>query len=454
MCGHLPLALRIAGALLRSRRTWNLQHLAARLQASGANLTGFSDGDRDLVSVFDLSYQALASDRQDLFRYLGLAPGPDIDTYAAAALLGTDLATADAILQDLTDHNLLTEISPGRFRLHDLLRRYAVTIAGTVDPADAREAALDRLLNYYAHTARIASEPIGRLPQPASVSPAPAHAPDLSDADAARAWLRTERPNLDAAWDYAHTSHLDHHTVALAAGLAECLRHHGPRPRALRIHQAAETVARTGSPGAHANALTDLGRGQRAAGDYPGAVETLERALRIHRQIGNGLGEAVALNEFGAVQLLTGDYLGAATAFEPALEIFRRIGSRLGEATALSSLGQVRFKTGDLPGATDAQEQALEIYRQLGNSYGEGAALTSLGEVRCVSGDLPGAADALEQGLESFRQLENRNGEAIVLTGLGEVRSLLGDCPGERTPWSRRWRSTGSWAAATAKPPS
>ena len=54
-----------------------------RLRASRANLTGFSDGERDLASIFDLSYRALHDDRKIMFRYLGLIPGPDADAYAA-----------------------------------------------------------------------------------------------------------------------------------------------------------------------------------------------------------------------------------------------------------------------------------------------------------------------------------------------------------------------------------
>ncbi|MFD0631734.1 tetratricopeptide repeat protein [Catenulispora yoronensis] len=430
LCGHLPLALRIAAALLRGRRTWTLQHLAARLRTTRANLTGFSDGDRDLASVFDLSYQALDSDRQIMFRYLGLVPGPDVDAYAAAALLDVDIDTADQLLQDLVDHNLLAEIAPGRYRLHDLLRLHARTTANAVDNAGHREAAVDRLLHYYAHTAQAASARIGRVPRQAHDGPAPACAPDLAEPDLARAWLRTERPNLDAAWDHAHAVQLDHHITALATGLAESFRHDGPWTRAQLVHQVAETVARSGPSVVHANALTDLGRGRRLAGDYRGAGEALAPALEIYQRIGNQLGEAVALSELGEARYLTGDYLRAAEVQEPALEIYRRIGNRLGEATALNGVGRLRFETGDMSGAADAQEQALAIYRELGNRYGEAAAQTNLGEVRYQTGDYPEAAEALERALEIFRQLENRHGEAINLTELGHVRAQIGDFSG------------------------
>lgn len=430
LCGHLPLALRIAAALLRGRPTWTLEHLAARLHASRATLTGFSDGDRDLASVFDLSYRNLDHDHQTMFRYLGLIPGPDTDAHAAAGLSDTDPGTADRLLQDLVDHNLLAETAPGRYRLHDLLRLHAGALAGTTDSTDRRETALERLLHYYAHTAQTASLSIARLPRPAPAGPAPAHAPDLTDPDSARTWLRAEQPNLDAAWNLAESSHLDDHTIALAAGLAESLRIDGPWPRALQIHRSAESAARRGSPAIHADALSELGRVQRMTGDYPAAADALEHVLEIYRRIGDRLGEAVTLSELGEVRYLTGDYRRAAEVQEPALEIYRQIGDHLGEAAALNGLGRVRYMTGDLRGAADAQDWALRIYRKIGNRYGEAAAQTNLGEVRCLTGDYPGAAEALEQGLEIFRQLDNRNGEAINLTELGEVRSRIKDYAG------------------------
>ena len=47
-----------------------------------------------VAAAFDLSYRDLTAGQQRLFRRLGRHPGPDIDAYAAAALEGTDLATA------------------------------------------------------------------------------------------------------------------------------------------------------------------------------------------------------------------------------------------------------------------------------------------------------------------------------------------------------------------------
>ena len=427
LCGHLPLALRIAGALLRHRPAWTLEHLAGLLHDQHRRVQALSDGERDLGGVFDLSYRSLDEQHRALFRRLGLIPGPDLDPYAAAALLQVDPARATRLLEDLVDHNLLLSPSPSRYRLHNLIRAHARTLTAT-DPAHDRDAALDRLLHYYAHTAHLASTPITRRPPTASDSPAPAHTPDLPGAEAARAWLRTERDNLEAAYTHAHTHHLHEHAISLAAGLAEILRTDGPYARALALHQAAaETAEQHGNPTAHANALTDLGIMRRLIGDPAGAQDDLTRALRIYRTTGDRDGEAEALTELGRAQGPAGSPAEAGDSFARALQLYRATGNRHGEADALADLGIMRRAIGDPTGAQDALGQALQIYRTTGDHHGEADALTELGRARALTGDLPGAQEALGQALRYYRTTSHHHGEAYVLTNLGTVLRQAGD---------------------------
>ena len=97
--------------------------------------------DREQAAVFDLSCTSLDEQHRQLRRRLGLIPGPDLDTYATAALDETDPATAAGLLEDLVDHNLLTEYAPSRHRLHDLLRVHARTLASTEPAPDQLSAA-------------------------------------------------------------------------------------------------------------------------------------------------------------------------------------------------------------------------------------------------------------------------------------------------------------------------
>ena len=58
-CGRLPLALRIAGALLR-QPSWTIERLAGRLRDQQTRLAALNDDDeRSLTAVFTLSYSAL-----------------------------------------------------------------------------------------------------------------------------------------------------------------------------------------------------------------------------------------------------------------------------------------------------------------------------------------------------------------------------------------------------------
>ena len=427
LCGYLPLALRIAGALLRHRPAWNLQHLARLLQEQHRRIHVLSDGERNLAAVFSLSYAGLSERHQLLFRRLGLLLGPDTDAYAAAALLTVDPDTGAGLLEDLVDHNLLIEHAPGRYRLHDLVRAYARTLRDRDNAKDQR-AALDRVLHYYTHTAQSASALIARHPRHAASGTIPSYAPALPDPETARAWLRAERDNLEAASAHARTHALDEHAIALAAGLAEILRADGPWARALELHEAAAATAeRTGRRAAYAAALNEVGRVRHLAGDLPSASDALARALDVFREIGDRHGQAAALIDLGRVRCMTADIIGGDDALTQALEVFREIDDRHGQAAALNELGRVRLLAGDYSAADGALTRALDIFREIGNRLGEAATLNDLGRARRETGDLRSAGDTIAGALGILRTLGYRHGEANALVNLGIVQRLTGD---------------------------
>ncbi len=430
LCGRLPLALLIAAALLRTGgKAWDLRRLLHRLTSwrSGDELAGYKDTSRSLTAVFDLSYRELSQRQRLLLRRLGLLPGPEIDAYAAAALLDAEVDEADLLVQQLSDHSLLLGASPGRYRVHDLIRAYARTLAAA-DPEGQREDARGRLFGYYQHTAGRAGVLLDRVPRQGPGGPAPRHAPALPDEQSARDWLRAERAGLEAAFEQAHSRGMGAHTVALAAGLAQIMVTDGPWGRALTVHETA--AGHLGDRRGRAGALTDLGRVRRLTGDASGAAEALGLALRLHREVDEPLGRAGALVELVRVQHLTGDYVGAAEALAQALQVYRDLGNRHGQATVFAELGRVRYLTGEFTGAGEALAQALQVYGELGNRQGQATALSELGRVHSFVGDLAAAADALSRALDLNRELGNRQGQATALTDLGAVRRLTGDFAG------------------------
>lgn len=195
LCGRLPLAVRIAGALLRHRPAWTPRYLADQLHDEHRRLTILADGDHDLCAVFGLSYHRLDQPQQKLFRRLALVPGPQLDAHAAADLLDTSPAAAAALLEDLVDHNLLTQQAPGSYRLHDLIHAYARTLNRN-DPQPGRDSNPDRLQYHYTHITPNAAALIARCPRPTPHTPEPPTF-TLTSVRAARARPRAERANLD-----------------------------------------------------------------------------------------------------------------------------------------------------------------------------------------------------------------------------------------------------------------
>jgi hypothetical protein len=106
-----------------------------------------------LSCAFDLSYRDLTPGQQRLFRRLGLVPGTTVDAYAAAALDDSRLEEARESLAELYDQHLLTEPTPGRYQLHDLLREHAHTLA-VIDDPDESGAPLRRQKRYRSRAPR------------------------------------------------------------------------------------------------------------------------------------------------------------------------------------------------------------------------------------------------------------------------------------------------------------
>jgi tetratricopeptide (TPR) repeat protein/transcriptional regulator with XRE-family HTH domain len=437
LCGYLPLAIGMVARQLHHHPAWTAAGRATELAAAVDRLELMVTENLSVAAAFDLSYGDLTVDQQRLFRRLGLHPGTDIDGYAAAALDGTDLAAARRGLEALYDQYLLSEPAQGRYRLHDLIREHARTLADRVDPVGERDGAAARLLDYYQHAAAHADALIarqarpGRRPAPAPADGvSPAAVPGLAGREQALAWARTERASLLACLDHVTSTGQHARVIALTAGLAGLLRRDGPWADALTRHTAAVQAARQlGDRFGEANALNDLGEVRRPMGDYPAAAQVLEQALIIYRDLGSRLGQANALSHLGDVRQLTGDYQGAVGLLEQALGSYHDLGDRLGESNALSGLALVRWAMGDYQGAAEVLEQALISYRDIGDRLGQSNAFNKLGVVRLATGDYPAAAQAQEQALSICRDLGDRLGQATALSDLGVVRLATGDYP-------------------------
>jgi tetratricopeptide (TPR) repeat protein/transcriptional regulator with XRE-family HTH domain len=432
LCGYLPLAIGMAGRQLAHHPAWTPADLAHELATAKDRLELMAAENLSVGAAFGLSYTDLDDGQQRLFRHLGLHPGPDIDAYAAAALDDITVSQARRGLAALYGQHLITEPTRGRYRLHDLIREHAQTLAAADDPA-ARDAAATRLLDYYLHTARAAGGHFPSWTNAEDLAPPggpPGSAPPVSTLWQAGGWLEAERANLHAAAGYAAATAQPRYAVSIPAAMDGFLETRGYWDQGLVLHQGALVAARrAGEKPGQARALMGLSPMHTMTGDIRAAAASATEALQLYRDLGDRAGQAAALHMIGVLHTFTDDYPAAAAELGQALELFLSLGHRRGEGDALHYLGMVHRSTGDYPAAAACHQQALELHRDTGYRSGQADALMHLAAVQQLTGDYPAAAISLRQALALSRDLGDRFQQAQVLTELAAVQRLTGDLP-------------------------
>lgn len=322
-CGGLPLALRMAGARLRHRPGWTVAVLAERLLDNAGRFD----------SVFGMSLQQLDAVQRRMFRLLGVLPGADFDAAAAGALADVPPDGVDAVLEELVDAHLVQELSPGRYRMHDLIRRYAADIAADEEPQ--ADAALRRVLSHYLAQA-VAHD--RTLPSPHRGEPSP------GDPAKAMAWFDLEYVNLVTCFDAAVRLGADEVVAELPQAMRVWFfRHRGTDDQARMLEAAAAAAARLGRDELRASLLADLGFARAAAGRLAEALSAYELAEQSGPD--DDLAAGLALR-IGFVRRDLGDLTTAQAHFRRAHELFEKIGHRAGQSQALAFDGWVTLHIG------------------------------------------------------------------------------------------------------------
>ncbi|GAV42308.1 ATP-binding protein [Streptomyces acidiscabies] len=200
LCGHLPLAVRIAGQRLASRPHERLAKLATRLKAESRRLDALQAGSLQVRAAFELSYRQLPPASRLLLRRSALAAGGDFSPETAALLAGLPYDETAARAEELTDAGLLqSDPVAERYRFHDLLKLYAAELTESEDTAEA----LDRTADWMLRRATTAALHFDVDHERTSEGdPDPDSAP--TGREEARAWLEAERAQWLAALHRAH----------------------------------------------------------------------------------------------------------------------------------------------------------------------------------------------------------------------------------------------------------
>ncbi|MEY9861083.1 tetratricopeptide (TPR) repeat protein [Catenulispora sp. GAS73] len=426
LCGHLPLAVALVAARLRSRPAWRLSDLVGELHRAG--LRGLRIGGRDVSAILDLSYAGLTQPVQCAFRLMSLHPGDEFSSASAAALSGLSTHEAYEVLELLLDEHLLQQPVIGRYRFHDLVRLHARQLASE-DPETVRSAALLRLMDHYRQAASAAMDvliPYERARRPEVPMASALEPMTFHDAAGAEAWVEAELPNVVQAAD-ATADSFGGHVGDLSAILGRFLEVRGMQRAALVLHsRAAEAMRGLPASERQADAIRHLAGTYWRLGQFQEAIKHSERALIHYEASGNLVGLGVTSGNLGLIALHQGSTLRALGLFRRSQTLFAQAGDQVGEARASYCIANVHRRRGRYAESIAWNDRAVELARQTAaHSDAVGSALCNRGITRMRQGDYDGA----RKDLLEARAVLNEGGDQAdadeVLTDLGILHLRL-----------------------------
>ncbi|MGR3870132.1 tetratricopeptide repeat protein [Streptomyces graminifolii] len=449
LCGGLPLALRIAGSSLGTRSPGQL---ATDLGAYGPV--------EPVERALWLRYTDQSEPARTLLRRLALAGRASLGAAAAAALLGADETEATRQLTALSRAGLIDHVRGTRYRLHDLVRAFALARLLDEEEPSERTAAQERLIVNYGELA----DSVLRLVDGNMSTRSDRFGPHgFTSLDEALRWLDDESSFITST--LRHAEGVDQGAVLnLLGALCDYCLLRGDLYRLGEISELAQAV----DQGLLVRSVQwRTGIAARQLGELDKARTTLTSVVDLYMEAHHDAGAARALCSLGITLHHQGNLTEAAAKLREALDlqappqlatdrawtmhalaaverdrarlpeamrllteslVLHRAGESVhGEAWAHFQLGQLGLRMGDIPRAESELTTALGLYGRTRDARGEAWALTQLARARLVAGDPSPAVDGLRQAAARHRDNEDARGEAWTVYYLGQALEETGN---------------------------
>jgi DNA-binding SARP family transcriptional activator len=465
LCGQLPLALRVAAGRLAESPHWQVATLVERLRNERQRLHELHHGGVDLHATLQMSHRALSPRAADGLRLLGVPPSGTFASWVLAALLGVPDADAGTVIDELIRAGLLDYsgrdgTGAPRYRLHDLIRAFAVGLADEMAPGD-REDAERRLFGAWLAVASQAAvqlpcRPIVALPGPEQPQPVTGFV--VSDAIA---WFESERVGLRAmvrraeqrgsAYAYQITAstakfaelrgHYDDGRAMCRSGLAVALARGDRRAAAYMLyglaaidrHQDRLDDARQGYEQARA-AFVDVGDAVgisiadaalavvlRMTGDVPGSIALSNVVIAAFTTLGEEVRAAQARYSAAVAYCDAHDWDAAAALLLAALPVLEAAGDGETRCRALGVLGFVHLRRGEYGAARWHLERSVAVSGEVGLLVDGVYARMMLSQMHAEMGCTEQAHDTINISLQTMRAIGDRSGESRILMLLAEL---------------------------------
>lgn len=403
LCGRLPLALSITGSQLRDRDKWGSFELYRnKLKTRRLELLSKADNSaNNLIATFDLSYDGLDGLCRDVFDITALFEGPTFSSEAISYVLSISPDLVEEVLDTLVDLSLINRFGD-RFRLHDLIKEYAINKKGL---RDKKELSVweKNLLNYYSEFVNT-------------------HYCDYS-------LLDLERINLIGVLNNSFDS-LDcvKLFVMTVSKVVDYFRDRGLWNEIYELGEKAFILANNESlTEVQADIATkNLSWVSYFHGNFEKAKYWANIGINLYKDLGLELDSAYASRRFALILIEIGEYDEAEKLLESSLTIFRNfeIMNKVGDT--LTVLGNLQRKRCNFDLAEKYLSEALNIVKSINNKKEISMTLYDYGRLRFNQGYQEESLDFHLQSLKIDEELQRKPGIAWNLLRIAQNEYDLG----------------------------
>jgi tetratricopeptide (TPR) repeat protein len=420
LCGHLPLAIQLAGNRLRHHATWSLSSIAEDLVDSRRKWQTLHAEDVGVYASFTLSYEDLSTAAQVLLKSVALCPGPHFSTEAATALYGGDSYEVFRLLDELYTHHLVQEPRRGQYHFHDLIRDYLLALVTKESDAwrDERLVALCQLYGQAALFSERESESGVSIKQGIG----------FESQEGLVNWLELERPNVSATVHLAQDKGWDEYVRDIPLHIASFLLSRGYTTEALDLHElSVRACVRLGDAASEALARENLATAAWDAGDFRRALQEYDLALAFSRQQKDEETQARLLERIGFTYERTGAYGKARDALRAALSIRVQLDDERGEAGVHNAMGAVNWREKLYEAALEEFQLAVTIYESGGIADSGGATLNNIGLTYQRMGQYAEAMTYLRKAEAIGVRQNDPRGLSVIYNNFGFTQVSMGD---------------------------